>query len=148
MNRWFVVIVAYIISLPCFANPVFAGQHEPTRQSAQLSQILLFQGFVGENIGKDICYSISADNRREFQNIIDRHNLRIRGMYTAIRCNGLTLLQFAIIAEAADTGLLLTRNLPIRLILEHDDSGHTILEWAETTGYGNSAIIRAIRERS
>lgn len=148
MNRWFVVIVTYIISFPLFANYVFAGQHEPARQSAHLSQVVLYQGFVGENIAKDICYSISADNRREFQNIIDRNNLRIRGMYPAIRCNGYTLLQFAIIAEAADTGLLIARNLPIRLILEHDEQNHSILEWAETTGYGNSPIIRAIRERS
>lgn len=147
MTRWFVFIVAYIASMPSYAQ--VSAEHDYLNGDASLLAVSAraAQSFSGENIAKDICYSISADNRREFQNILDRNSLRIRNMYTAIKCNGLSLLQFAVIAEATDTGMLLTRSLPARMLLEENENGDSILEWAETTGYDNSPIIRAVRER-
>ncbi|RUO36196.1 hypothetical protein CWE13_10030 [Aliidiomarina shirensis] len=147
MTRWLLFIAAYFVSIPSHAQgsvghfyPDFYGT--TPEQAARPAQ-----GFTGENVAKDICYSISADNRREFQNILERNSLRIRNMYTAVKCNGYTLLQFAVIAEATDTGLLLTRSLPARMIFEKYENGDSILDWAETTGYHNSPIIHAVRER-
>lgn len=147
MTRWLVFIAAYFASIPSHAegNAAHFNLNSFGFTLAPVSRPI--QSFGGEELAKEICYSISADNRREFQNILDRNGLRIRNMYSAIKCNGYSILQFAVIAEATDTGMLLTRSLPARMILEENESGDSILDWAETTGYHNSPIIRAVRER-
>ncbi|EGN75277.1 Protein of unknown function (DUF3718) [Idiomarina sp. A28L] len=147
MTRWLIFIAAYFASIPSHADSSADTLNLDSFGFTSAPASRPVQSFGGESVAKEICYSISADNRREFQNILDRNGLRIRNMYTAIKCNGYSLLQFAVIAEATDTGMLLTRSLPARMILEENENGDSILEWAETTGYHNSPIIRAVRER-
>ncbi|RUO20383.1 hypothetical protein CWE08_07895 [Aliidiomarina iranensis] len=147
MSRWLVFIAAYFASITGQAQSSTQEHNFHLPETTAATALRYSQSFASENIAKEICYSISADNRREFQNIIERNSLRIRNLYSAIKCNGYTLLQFAVIAEATDTGILLTRNLPSRVIFEKYENGDSILEWAETTGYDNSPIIRAVRER-
>lgn len=100
-----------------------------------------------EEIARDVCSCISADDVRAFQRILDNHNLRLRGAYEAIRCNGYTLVQFAITAEAEDVGTLLARSLPTRALENDKVKGLHVVSWAERTGYGSSLIVRRIDER-
>lgn len=101
----------------------------------------------GEDLAREICFLVSADDRREFQAALSRYNLRINNLYSSVRCNGYNLLQFAVTAEATEVGSLLARSLPSRMILERDHHGRTIFEWAETTGYDTSSVIQALRQR-
>ncbi|WP_185960781.1 DUF3718 domain-containing protein [Aliidiomarina halalkaliphila] len=101
----------------------------------------------GEGIAEAICFEISSDNLRELSTIINRHNLRLRNLYTSVRCNGYSMLQFAITAEAEDVGRMLTRSLPPRMIKNDEVDGVPLLRWAESTGYGSSPIVLAVRER-
>lgn len=159
MNRWLVVSITSIVSLltssvQCRvhaldgANLYVNGASHQVQALGYFQPATLQQSSAGQVVAKELCYSISADNRREFQNIIDRNSLRLRTMYNGVRCNGLSMLQFAVIAEATDTGMLMIRSLPTRMLLELEGNSGTIVEWAETTGYDNSPIIRAIRERA
>lgn len=147
MTRWLVFIAASLVSIPSYSQVSVGHLHLHADDSSLTPFQRAAQSFSGESIAKEICYSISADNRREFENILNRNSLRIRGIFSAVKCNSYSLLQFAVIAEATDTGMLLTRSLPARVILAEDENGDSIIEWAETTGYHNSPIILAIRER-
>ncbi|RUO30158.1 DUF3718 domain-containing protein [Aliidiomarina sanyensis] len=101
----------------------------------------------GEDIARAICYEISSDNLRELSAIINRHNLRLRNLYSSVRCNGYSMLQFAITAEAEDVGRMLTRSLPARMIQNDDVDGVPLLRWADATGYNSSPIVEAVRRR-
>ncbi|WP_194757062.1 DUF3718 domain-containing protein [Aliidiomarina indica] len=125
-----------------------------TQGTASLIAIVLVSLFPmgkvaaqGEGIAEAICYEISSDNLRELSLIINRHNLRLRNLYSSVRCNGYSMLQFAITAEAEEVGRMLTRSLPPRMIKNDDVDGTPLLRWAETTGYGTSPVVQAVRER-
>jgi|GEM_PF-1093359 len=130
MNRWLVLASAGWFAVNGVTAPV---AKQTTLQ--------------GEELARQICFLISADDRREFQALINRSNLRLNNLFNSVRCNGYTLLQFAVTAEAVEVGSLLARSLPSRMIMEPDHNGRTIFQWAETTSYDSSQIIQALRQR-
>lgn len=101
----------------------------------------------GENIARQVCSVISADNLKALDNIIDRHNLRLRNLYNGVRCNGYSILQFAVTAEAIDVGLQLTQRLPEQALANDSVNGQHLVTWANRTGYGSSPVVEAVRQR-
>lgn len=100
-----------------------------------------------EAVAEGVCTAISADDRQRLRTILNNNNLRVRNIYNGVRCNGYSMLQFAITAEAEHVGEMITRQLPARTIEEDTVNGESILDWAESSGYGNSAVVEAVRAR-
>ncbi|WP_165924715.1 DUF3718 domain-containing protein [Lysobacter sp. N42] len=98
-------------------------------------------------IAESLCTAVSADDRQRFRTILDNHNVRLRNVYSGVRCNGYSMIQFAITAEAASVGELLIRQLPSRSIEEDTVNGVPVLEWAAQSGYSNSPVVSVVRER-
>ncbi|RUO24294.1 hypothetical protein CWE09_10475 [Aliidiomarina minuta] len=102
---------------------------------------------ANDSIAEGLCTAISADDRQRLRTILSNHNMRVRNIYTSIRCNNYSMLQFAITAEAEQVGEMLTRQLPASVIDDDTVNGEHILSWAESTGYGSSAVVAAVRNR-
>lgn len=102
---------------------------------------------ANDAIAEGLCTAISADDRQRLRTILSNHNVRIRNVFSSVRCNGYSMLQFAITAEASDVGELLIRQLPVRAIEEDTFEGKSVLEWAEQSGYANSSVVSVVRER-
>ena len=98
-------------------------------------------------IAESVCSAISADDRQRLRTILDNHNVRVRNIYDGVRCNGFSMIQFAITAEAAAVGEFLVRQLPARAIEEDTVNGVSVLDWAEQSGYGDSAVLTIVRDR-
>src|SRR5690554_2449360 len=94
-------------------------------------------------VAEGICTAISADDRQRFRTILSNHNIRLRNIYSGVRCNGYSMLQFAITAEAAQVGELITRQLPASVIEGDTVDGQPVLNWAESSGYGSSSVLDA-----
>lgn len=98
-------------------------------------------------IAEGICTAISADDRQRLRTILSNHNMRVRNIYTGVRCNGYSMLQFAITAEASQVGEMLTRQLPASMIENDTVNGLSVLDWAESSGYGSSEVLVSVRNR-
>lgn len=98
-------------------------------------------------VAEGLCTAISADDRQRLRTILSNHNMRLRNIYSGVRCNGYSMLQFAITAEAAQVGEMITRQLPASAIEDDTVNGETMLNWAESSGYGSSAVVDAVRSR-
>lgn len=102
---------------------------------------------AANEIAEGICTAISADDRQRLRTILSNHNMRVRNIYNGVRCNGYSMLQFAITAEAAQVGDLITRQLPASMIEEDTVNGEPVLAWAESSGYGSSEVVASVRSR-
>lgn len=98
-------------------------------------------------IAEGLCTAISADDRQRLRTILSNHNMRVRNVYSGVRCNGYSMLQFAITAEASQVGDMITRQLPASMIEEDTVNGVSMLEWAESSGFGSSEVVASVRSR-
>ncbi|MGX5914957.1 DUF3718 domain-containing protein [Aliidiomarina sp. Khilg15.8] len=102
---------------------------------------------ANDAIAEGLCTAISADDHQRLRTILGNHNLRLRNIYNSVRCNGYSMLQFAITAEAANVGEMITRQLPASTIENDTVNGQPMLEWAETSGYASSPVVESVRAR-
>ena len=102
---------------------------------------------AANEIAEGICTAISADDRQRLRTILSNHNMRVRNIYNGVRCNGYSMLQFAITAEATQVGDLITRQLPASMIEQDTVNGEPMLAWAESSGYGSSEVVASVRSR-
>lgn len=102
---------------------------------------------ANDAIAEGLCTAISADDHQRLRTILSNHNMRLRNIYDSVRCNGYSMLQFAITAEAANVGDMITRQLPARAIEEDTVNGQPMLEWAESSGYASSPVVESVRAR-
>ncbi|RUO40055.1 hypothetical protein CWE15_07870 [Aliidiomarina taiwanensis] len=100
-----------------------------------------------ELIAKSLCRAIMSDDRSYLRDIITKHKLRLPNVFTAVRCNGYSMLQFAITAEALDVGEMLIRRVPLSVLEADKVDGESVDEWAEKAGYGSSPVIAIVRQR-
>lgn len=121
------------LALAAVASGLVLGMMQPVAQANEIAE--------------GICTAISADDRQRLRTILSNHNTRVRSIYSGVRCNGYSMLQFAITAEAIQVGEMITRQLPASVIENDTVNGESLLEWAESSGYGSSAVIESVRSR-
>lgn len=105
------------------------------------------KSYANDDIAAGLCSAIVADDRQRLRTILSNHNTRLRNVFNGVRCNGYSMLQFAITAEAVDVGEMLIRQLPLRVIETDFINGVNIIQWAESAGYGSSVVLEGVRER-
>ncbi|HLV48966.1 MAG TPA: DUF3718 domain-containing protein [Aliidiomarina sp.] len=114
---------------------------------AAVMTVLPTKSYANSEIAEGLCAAIVADDRQRMRTILSNNNMRLRNVFNGVRCNGYSMLQFAITAEAIDVGEMLIRQLPIRIIEEDEVNGQNILQWAESAGYGSSPVLQVVRDR-
>ncbi|MCO4322620.1 DUF3718 domain-containing protein [Aliidiomarina quisquiliarum] len=102
---------------------------------------------AADMVAEGLCSAVVADDRQRMRTILSNHNIRLRNVFTNVRCNGYSLLQFAITAEAIDVGEMLIRLLPTSAIEGDKINGESVIHWAEKAGYASSPVLAVVRER-
>lgn len=102
---------------------------------------------ANDSIAEGLCTAISADDRQRLRTILSNNNMRVRNIYSGVRCNSYSMLQFAITAEAIQVGEMITRQLPTSVIEQDTVNGESILDWAQASGYGSSPVVDLVRAR-
>src|SRR5690554_8227465 len=100
-----------------------------------------------DNVAEKLCSSIVADDRQRMRTILSNHNIRLRNVFSGVRCNDYSMLQFAITAEAIDVGEMLIRLRPVSTIENDKVNGEGVIQWAEKAGYGTSLVLALVRKR-
>ena len=74
-------------------------------------------------------------------------NLKLADYYGGISCGGNSMIRYALINNAVDTGTLLVKKLSKKVLKAPEGDGQTVADWANANGHGGSAIFAAITDR-
>lgn len=98
--------------------------------------------FASEEIALVFCAYVRDNDTTRLQNKMRELRIRMRDVYTSIRCNGASLVQFALKTNAQDIGSFIVRSVNMNSLNELGD-----YEWAQTNGYSDTVIGKALSER-
>ncbi len=119
--------------------------------AAVLMAVLAWQPMTAQanpqNLAATICDHVAANNKSELRARLKASGVRLRNLYAGVRCNGESLLRFAMMASADEAGPFMAKKLPGSLLSEPEGDGQTLLGWAEANGFGQSATAEQVRER-
>jgi len=68
------------------------------------------------NIAQSICEYVAADDKKRMRSFLKTNKLKIRRIFDGIQCNGKNLLEFASTSGSVDTGSLIIRKLPKKVV--------------------------------
>lgn len=95
-----------------------------------------------QDLALNLCTYVQGNDRMRMRQRMREDRIRLRQVYDGVRCNNMSLLQFAMANGSSDIGSFMVSQLPASSLA---DSGE--LDWAEANGHGDSEIAEAIRER-
>jgi hypothetical protein len=99
----------------------------------------------------NICAIVEADDkgelRKKMRKVQSNYSLRLKDYYDGITCGGNSLIRVAVLADAVDTGTLLVKKMPKKLLSEPESDGKTILAWISEQGQSNSLIAQEVKDR-
>lgn len=98
-------------------------------------------------LASSICGYVAADDSNRLRKKLKDHKIRLRQAYDGILCNGSSLLKFAIEEQANKTGEFITRKVSKKALSKAGPDGLIILDWAESSSYADSPIVKAIKKR-
>ncbi len=98
--------------------------------------------FESEEIALVFCAYVRDNDTVRLQNKMRELRIRMRDVYTSIRCNGASLIQFALQRNAHDVGSFIARSVTLDDLREVGD-----YEWAAERGLLETEIGQTLRER-
>ena len=90
-----------------------------------------------------LCTYVQGDDTMRMRKKLRDARVRVRDIYSGIRCNGQSLLQFAMSNGSQDIGEFIVGRLSVDELKASGD-----YEWAQSNGHGSSAIAVAIKDRA
>jgi hypothetical protein len=115
---------------------------------------LFFTGNVHADISdelQNICTIIKADDKGELRKKMKRvqsdFNLKLKDYYTAVRCDGNSLIRTALLNNAEKTGTLMVKKMPKGDLSAPEEDGKTVLAWATENGLSTSPIVTVLKDR-
>ncbi|WKE66135.1 DUF3718 domain-containing protein [Gallaecimonas kandeliae] len=115
---------------------LLAFTYHPTPASANAEQLVA-----------SICDYVAANDKNRLRSKLSDSGIRLRNIYDGIKCNGMSLLRFALTSGADDTGEFIAKQLSGSSLNAPEADGKTIVAWADANGFGGSATIAAVKER-
>ncbi len=88
------------------------------------------------------CSYVRANDSIAFRNKLRDFRLRIRNIYSSIRCNDKTMIQFAAASEAYEIGSMIATRVPSRDLRTTGDA-----QWAAQKPHSTNPIVHIIQER-
>ncbi|WP_157980877.1 DUF3718 domain-containing protein [Pseudidiomarina homiensis] len=98
--------------------------------------------FASEEIALVFCAYVRDNDTSRLQNKMRELRIRMRDVYSSIRCNGASLIQFALKTNSHDVGSFIVRSVPLNDLRDAGD-----YEWALENGYGDTVIGQALSDR-
>ncbi|WP_341502968.1 DUF3718 domain-containing protein [Gallaecimonas sp. GXIMD4217] len=100
-----------------------------------------------EQLVASICDYVAANDKNRLRSKLKDSGVRLRNLYDGVKCNGESLLRFAMTASADDVGEFMAKKIPGSTLAEPEADGQTVLAWAEANGFAGSATAAAIKDR-
>ncbi|MGI2258136.1 DUF3718 domain-containing protein [Shewanella sp. GXUN23E] len=95
----------------------------------------------------NICEYVKSDDRNLLRQKLKDSRLKLRQIYDGIRCDGHTLVRFAMVSGANESGEFIVSRLPSSMLQQAESDGLTVEAWAESQGHGVSPIVAALKAR-
>ena len=99
----------------------------------------------------NICAIVKADDkselRKKMRTVQTDYALKLKDYYDGVTCSGNSLIRVAVLNESVETGTLLVKQMPKKLLTEPESDGKTILAWITEQGYGETAIAKEVKDR-
>jgi hypothetical protein len=99
--------------------------------------------FADDALVVSICNFVAADDKNRLRKKLRSSKVKLRNIYDGVTCDGLNLLQFAMKKGSINVGQYIVKRLPTSKLTNGQD-----LNWAIDNGFGESAIVEAIKERA
>ena len=71
------------------------------------------------DVAQSICEYVAADDKKRMRSFLKTNKLKIRRIFDGIECNGKNILQFASVSGSIETGTLIIRKLPKKVVSEN-----------------------------
>ena len=71
------------------------------------------------NIALSVCEYVAADDKRRMRSFLRAKRLKIRNIFSDIKCNGQNLLEFAATNGSIETGSLMISKLPRKIVSDN-----------------------------
>ncbi|MDP2713728.1 DUF3718 domain-containing protein [Rheinheimera sp.] len=97
---------------------------------------------ANEQIAETLCGYIKEDNRNQLRKTLSENKLNVRNIYSSIKCNNESMLQFAIRHDAFESGSFIVKQMPSKTLAEFDYAA-----WAGSNGLEASALVDVIKTR-
>lgn len=95
----------------------------------------------------NICNYVQSDDKNRLRKKLKENRLKLRNIYSAISCDGQSLLRAALDHNADSVGTFVAKRLSVKELKSAETDGQTIVDWAKTKGYASSVITSAIETR-
>lgn len=114
-----------------------------------LSTLLAVPSYVQADdlLAETICSYIEVDNKSRLRKVLKSNNIRIRNVFDSIKCDGQSMLHFAISAEANAVGGFIVSKLPVAALSTPASDGKTLLQWAEEFGHAASPVVAIAKDK-
>ncbi|EKE85289.1 DUF3718 domain-containing protein [Idiomarina xiamenensis] len=108
-----------------------------------LGGVTLSKPAQANELALSLCTYVQGDDTMRMRKKLRDSRVRIRDVYGSVRCNGQTLLQFAMEHGANDIGTFIVGRLAVE-----DITGSGDYEWAQANGHADSPVAAAMKERA
>ena len=99
----------------------------------------------------NICTIVKADDkselRKKMKKVQSEYKLKLQDYYTGISCSGNSLIRFAFLNNAAESGKLLVKKMPKSQLNSPEADGKTLRAWVHEQGLMDSPIPKELNER-
>ncbi|MCL1125187.1 DUF3718 domain-containing protein [Shewanella surugensis] len=95
----------------------------------------------------NICNYVQSDDKNRLRKKLKENRLKLRNIYSAISCDGQSLLRTALDSKSDSIGTFVAKRLSVKELKSVEADGKTIVDWAKTKGYASSAITSVIEAR-
>jgi hypothetical protein len=121
---------------------------------AVIAVSLTFVGSAQADINEDlknICNIVKSDDKSELRKkmkmVTTDYGVKFKDVYGGVTCGGESLIRTAMKNEAVETGILMVKKMPKKILGSAEADGKTLAAWAEESGFNASPILTALNER-
>ncbi|CAM3216464.1 DUF3718 domain-containing protein [Shewanella violacea] len=101
-----------------------------------------------DQLAANICNYVQADDKNRLRKKLKENRVKLRNIYSGVKCNGDSLLRTAMNSGSEKVGTFIAKRLSVSELTATETDGKTILDWANGNGHGASAITTAIKDRT
>ena len=118
------------------------------------SASLIFAGVARADVNSDlqnICTIVKADDvselRKKIKKVQDEYGLKLQDFYTGVSCSGESLIRYALLSNAVESGQLMVKKMPKSQLNAPEADGKTLRAWISDQGLMDNPIATELNER-
>ncbi|MCV2885714.1 DUF3718 domain-containing protein [Aestuariibacter sp. AA17] len=99
----------------------------------------------------NICTIVQADDkgelRKKMKKVQSDYKLKLQDYYSGVSCSGESLIRFAFLNGAVESGSLLIKKMPKSQLNAPEADGKTLRAWVSDKGLMDSPIAKVLNDR-